>query len=326
MKTPFHALVTGGAGFIGSHLVDALVHRGCTVTVLDNLSSGRKENLAGVAHRIRFMEGDIREMDDIERAVTGCDVVFHEAALVSVPQTVEDPLGSTMVNDVGTLQVLEASRRSGVRRVVLASSSAVYGDDPRVPKEEGMSMVPLSPYAAQKAMGEYHARVYQRLYGVETVCLRYFNVYGPRQDPSSPYSGVISIFLTRAGAGRSAVIYGDGRQYRDFVFVADVVAANLLAVAVPEAAGRCLNVGTGSHVRIDRLWEMVCDLNGVGLPASHDEARPGDIVESVADITQARRVLGYEPAFSFEEGLRRTWEWYTRGAADDSATAGWGPG
>jgi UDP-glucose 4-epimerase len=297
--------------------VDALVLRGSTVTVLDNLSSGRKENLAGVIHRIRFIEGDIRDMGDLERASAGCEVVFHEAAVVSVPQTVEDPLGSTMVNDLGTLHVLETARRSGVRRVVLASSSAVYGDEPQVPKEEGMSMAPTSPYAAQKAMGEYHARVYQRLYGLETVCLRYFNVYGPRQDPSSPYSGVISIFLTRAGSGRPAVIYGDGSQYRDFVFVADVVAANLLAAAVPTAAGRCLNVGTGSHVRIDRLWEMVCALNGVDLPPSHDPPRAGDIVESVADIAQARRVLGYEPAFPFPEGLRRTWEWYKRGGGGD---------
>ena len=223
------ALVTGGAGFIGSHLVDALLSDGCQVVVLDNLSTGRLSNLEHVIDKISFHKGDIRDRETLANAVKDCEVVFHQAAMVSVPRTVEDPLGSAMINEIGTLLVLEAARKHHVKRVVLASSSAVYGDDPDLPKMEKMVVKPLSPYAVQKLTGEYYANIYYDLYGLETSCLRYFNVYGPRQDPSSPYSGVISIFMSRALSQKSPVIYGDGNQYRDFIFVNDVVRANLLA-------------------------------------------------------------------------------------------------
>jgi len=225
-------LVTGGAGFIGSHLVDALVSSGCKVTVLDDLSTGRLSNIEHLKDNITFYKGDIRDRETLDTAVKDCDVVFHQAAMVSVPQTVGDPVGSAMVNEMGTLSVLESSRKHNVKRVVLASSSAVYGDDPQLPKRETMVSKPLSPYAVQKLTGEYYARLYNDLYGLETVCLRYFNVYGPKQDPMSPYSGVISIFMSRAVSKEAPVIYGDGKQYRDFIFVNDVVSANLLAAGV----------------------------------------------------------------------------------------------
>ena len=229
------ALVTGGAGFIGSHLTETLAHQGCGVTVLDNLASGHAANLAAVAGRVRFVQGDIRNPADLESATAGCEVVFHLAAVVSVPRTTEDPLGSAAVNETGSLQVLEAARRAGARRVVFASSSAVYGDDPVLPKREDMAPRPLTPYAVQKLAVEYHQKVYTSLYGLEAVSLRFFNVYGPRQDPASPYSGVISIFMTRALSGTAPVIYGDGLQTRDFVFVGDVVQALVSAATV---AGR----------------------------------------------------------------------------------------
>ena len=237
-------------------------------------------------------------------------MIFHQAAVVSVPQTVEDPVGSARVNDIGTLNVLEAARRNSVGRVVLASSCAVYGDDPRLPKEETLPPKPQSPYAVQKLTGEYNARLYYELYGVETVCLRYFNVYGPRQDPSSPYSGVISIFMTKAVNQQAPVIYGDGKQYRDFIYVKDVVRANVLAATACREFGGVFNIGTGKTVSINGLWEKVCHLNGSSLIANHQPARPGDIQESVANIDQARSVLGFTPEFEFADGLAKTFAWY----------------
>jgi len=254
----FRALVTGGAGFIGSHLVEALLDNGWQVTVIDNLASGSLANLNHVRHQISFFQHDIRDQEMLLEAVESWDVIFHQAAVVSVPETVERPVESALVNDIGTLLVLDAARRKSVRRVVLASSCAVYGDDPQLPKHEALVPKPCSPYAVQKLTGEFHARLYFELYGLETVCLRYFNVFGPRQDPSSPYSGVISIFLTKALQGEQAVIYGDGNQSRDFVFVKDVVKANLLAASSRHAAGSVLNVGTGRAVRIKHLWESIC--------------------------------------------------------------------
>jgi UDP-glucose 4-epimerase len=304
------ALVTGGAGFIGSHLVDALLDHGVSVAVLDNLTSGREENLAPVRDRIDFRKGDIRDADALADACQGRDVVFHEAAVVSVPQTVEDPVGSALVNDIGTLQVLEAARKSGVRRVVLASSSAVYGDDPTLPKREDMAPLPKSPYAVQKLTGEFHAALYQELYGLETVCLRYFNVYGPRQDPSSPYSGVISIFMDKAFAGEAPKVHGDGEQSRDFVFVADVVRANLLAASVEAAAGGRFNVGVGDAVTINQLWGHVARMSGLDLSPEYGPPRPGDIRHSRSAIERARGILGFEPAAAFEDGLARTLEWH----------------
>ncbi len=304
------ALVTGGAGFIGSHLTQALCERGCRVVVLDNFSSGNRSNLVGFDDDIEIVEGDIRDLSLLESAADGCEAVFHQAAVVSVPQTVEDPVGSALVNETGTLHVLEAARRAGAARVVIASSSAVYGDDPHVPKRESMPVRPMSPYAVHKAVGEQHADVYHRLYGLETVSLRYFNVYGPRQDPGSPYSGVISIFLSRAAAGLRPVIFGDGKQYRDFIYVSDVVKANLLAAATTAAAGGRFNIGTGTITRIRELWDRIAELAGTGLEPEHQAPRAGDIVASVADIDRARSVLGFSPRTTFSAGLRKTWQWF----------------
>lgn len=309
------ALVTGGGGFIGSHLVDALLAQGARVTVLDDFSTGRRANLAHAADRIRLVTGDIRDAPLLADAMAGCRAVFHLAAVVSVPQTVADPLGSDSVNDAGTLQVLETARHQGVGRVVLSSSCAVYGDTPALPKHEALLPRPQTPYAVQKLAGEHYARVYHELYGLETVALRYFNVYGPRQDPSSPYSGVISIFMDRAVEGRVPEIHGDGRQYRDFVYVADVVAANLRAATAAGAPGGCFNIGTGRFVRIAELWAHVVALAGRDLAPRFGPARGGDIRESVADITRAAEILGFAPQTDIAEGLARTFDWYRQSGA-----------
>jgi len=303
-------LVTGGAGFIGSHLVDALVEQGCAVNVLDDLSSGNFANIAHHRKSIDFQQGDIRDLDTLRRMAAGCDVIFHQAAVVSVPQTVADPVGSAAVNDTGTLMVLEAARQASVKRVVLASSCAVYGDDPEIPKHEQMQVKPQSPYAVQKFTNELYAKLYAELYGLATVCLRYFNVFGPRQDPSSPYSGVISIFMTRAAASMRPVIYGDGSQYRDFVFVKDVVQANLKAAAADQVDGEVLNVGTGRFIRIQDLWRRTAAMAGVDLAPEYAPQRKGDILESVADIRKASHRLGFKPVYAFADGLRITYDWY----------------
>lgn len=305
-------LITGGAGFIGSHLVDALVGQGRQVTVLDNLSTGHLSNLAHVKDRITFIEADIRDAEAVRAAAAGCDLIFHEAAVVSVPHTVQAPVASAMVNDIGTLTVLDAAREKKVRRVVLASSCAVYGDDPTLPKTEAMVPKPLSPYAVQKLGNEYYARVYQDLYGLETVCLRYFNVFGPRQDPSSPYSGVISIFLTRAAEKKQPVIYGGGGQSRDFIFVKDVVKANLLAASTPGVGGNVYNIGTGRAVTVNHLWDRICKLEDLKMDAVHQPARPGDIRHSLADITRAKAALGFSPEYGFDDGLAMTTRWYKK--------------
>ena len=303
-------LVTGGAGFIGSNLTESLIGDGVQVRVLDNLSTGFMENLEPFLGDIEFKQGDVRDLDTLREVMVGVEVVFHQAAVVSVPKSVEDPIEAAMVNDLGTLHVLEAARRAGVRRVVFASSCAVYGDLPQLPKRENMETKPLNPYAASKLHGETYAYLYSDLYGLETVCLRYFNVYGPKQDPTSPYSGVISIFLDRAVKGELPTIFGDGEQFRDFVYVADVVEANLLAAYRDNIAGDVINVGTGSAVTVNNLWEKISQLAGVEGEPERAEERPGDIRESVADITRARELLAHEPHYSFEEGLELTWEWY----------------
>jgi UDP-glucose 4-epimerase len=296
--------------------VDALVAAKCDVTVLDNLSTGHLSNLAHLKNRITFIEADIRDSATVMKASAGCDVIFHEAAVVSVPQTVQDPVASAMVNDIGTLTVLEAARKHRVKRTVLASSCAVYGDDPALPKVESMPAKPMSPYAVQKRTGELNARLYHELYGVETVSLRYFNVYGPRQDPSSPYSGVISIFLTRAAEKKTPMIYGDGVQSRDFVFVKDVVRANLLSAFAKGASGACFNVGTGHSIQVNQLWNSICRLSGIQIDAEHAPQRPGDIRDSLADITLAGEVLGFSPEYDFEKGLQLTFEWYNNSAPE----------
>jgi len=307
------ALVTGGAGFIGSHLTDALVESGCRVTVLDNLSTGHRSNIEHLGDRIDFVHGDIRDAALLDRVIDGCEVAFHQAAVVSVTQSVEDPPHSCEVNDLGTVRVLDACRRAGVRRVVMASSSAVYGDDPRLPKTEDMAPMPLSPYAVQKLTGEFYASVFGQLYGLETVCLRYFNVFGPRQDPSSPYSGVISIFMTKAAAGQAPTIYGDGGQTRDFVYVKDVVRANLAAAGKAEAAGKVFNVGRGESIRIRELWDLIGEIAGNDLQPAFAPPRPGDIRDSVSDIGAIRRELAFAPEVDLRRGLEKTLAWVRSG-------------
>ena len=292
--------------------MDILLKNRVRVTVLDNLSTGHRSNLEQALSKIYFIEGDIRHRATVEAAVDGCDVIFHQAAVVSVPQTVDDPVGSSSVNTSGTLTILDVARTQGVARVVLASSCAVYGDDPIQPKHEDIPPQPKSPYALQKLIGEMHARLYYELYGLESICLRYFNVYGPRQDPSSPYSGVISIFMDRAVEKSKPVVYGDGRQSRDFIYVEDVVGANLLAAASNSADGRAINVGTGHSITIRRLWEMISGFSNVNLSPDYEKTRPGDIQTSLADIRRARRDLGCEPAHNFKNGLESTYDWYNK--------------
>jgi len=300
------ALVTGGAGFIGSHIVDELLARGVKVAVIDNLSTGNRRNLAHVWERISFYDGDIRDQKILTKAVQGSEVVFHLAAVVSVTQTVEQPIDSAMVNDFGTLSILEAARQFDVKKVVISSSCAVYGDSPQSPKIETMTPLPLSPYAVQKLTGELNAKVYNDLYGLKTVCLRYFNVYGPRQDPSSPYSGVISIFMSKAVSQAAPVIYGDGNQYRDFIFVKDVVRANLLTAHDDNASGKVFNIGSAKRTTINQLWEMICTITASKIKPEYQPARSGDIRESLADIEHVKLILGFAPEYSFEQGLEIT--------------------
>lgn len=318
MKVEFSkALVTGGAGFIGSHLVEALASVGTRVVVLDNLSNGALSNLDSVKDRIEFHQNDIRQLEILANVAQGCDVIFHLAAVVAVQQTIDDPVESAMVNDIGTINVLEAARRNNVRRFVLASSCAVYGDDPRLPKEETMTPVPTSPYAVHKLTAEHHARVYSKLFGLKAASLRFFNVFGPRQDPSSPYSGVISIFMTRAISNQKPVIYGDGNQSRDFVFVKDVVKALMLAAGLQNSAGSVLNIGTGHNVTINQLWDLIASLAGRQLPPEYAPARAGDILHSVARIDLAQSLLDFKPDFSLERGLAATLEWYRGQMTED---------
>jgi len=306
------ALVTGGAGFIGSHIVDELLARGVKVAVIDNLSTGNQQNLAHVRERISFFQGDIRDQNILTKAVQGSEVIFHQAAVVSVTQTVEQPIDSAMVNDIGTLSILEAAHQFGVKKVVIASSCAVYGDSPQLPKIETMTPLPLSPYAVQKLTGELNAKVYNDLYGLKTVCLRYFNVYGPRQDPSSPYSGVISIFMSKAASQTAPVIYGDGNQYRDFIFVKDVVHANLSAAYNDNASGKVFNIGSAKYTTINQLWKMIGAMAALKIEPEYHPARIGDIRESLADIERAQSILGFAPEYSFEQGLEITLQHETK--------------
>jgi UDP-glucose 4-epimerase len=305
-----NVLITGGAGFIGSHITETLVARGCDVTVMDNLASGHIKNIEGLSDQVNFIEGDIRDEALLSRVTKGCDVIFHQAAVVSVTQTVAEPVSSTDVNDMGTLKVLDAARQNSVKRVVLASSSAVYGDDPQLPKVETMTPKPLSPYAVQKLTNEFYANLYFKLYGIETVCLRYFNVYGPRQDPSSPYSGVISIFMKKAADASVPTVYGNGEQTRDFVFVKDVVQANILAATSGDTPGKVFNVGTGITLSIKDLWYDISGLNGYEAHPEYAPARPGDIVHSLASIQEATDRMGFQPSVPLNDGLSQTFNWY----------------
>jgi UDP-glucose 4-epimerase len=297
-------LVTGGAGFIGSHLAERLVRDHHEVRIVDNLFSGHRENLEGFSDKVELVLGDIRDAALLERVCEGCDLVYHEAAVVSVPYSVEHPQETHDVNIQGTLNVLQAARARKVKRVVFACSAAVYGEEPGLPKVETMAPAPIAPYGLEKIAGEYYLGIFHRLYGVEGVSLRYFNVFGPRQDPGSPYSGVISIFVDRVLAGETPTVLGDGEQCRDFVFVENVVEANLLAGTVPEAAGRCYNIGCGQRTTLNDLLRILGRLSGQTVTPRHGPPRPGDIRESLADISRARAELGYEPRVGVEEGLR----------------------
>jgi UDP-glucose 4-epimerase len=303
-------LVTGGAGFIGSHLVDELVRRGVQVRVLDNFSTGRRENVAPVIDQIELIEGDIRDADTVHRAVQGVDYVLHQAALPSVPRSVADPLTTHAVNATGTLNVLLAAREANVKRVVYASSSSVYGDNPALPKREEMPTHPLSPYAVSKLAGENYCRAFYQVYGLPAVVLRYFNVFGPRQDPASPYAAVIPKFIAALLRGESPTIYGDGTKSRDFTYVANVVQANLLACEKDEAIGQVLNVACGERHTLFDLYSELVELTGKALPPVFAPARPGEVKHSLAAIEQAAQVLGYAPQVEWHEGLRRTVEWY----------------
>jgi nucleoside-diphosphate-sugar epimerase len=302
-------LVTGGAGFIGSHLVDELVRRGERVRVVDNLSTGALANLETL-DRVEFIEGDLGDIDVARRAVAGVDVVLHQAAIPSVPRSVEDPLTSHRANVDASLTLLLAARDAKVKRVVYAGSSSAYGDTPVLPKVETMPTAPLSPYALQKLVGEQYCGLFTRLYGLETVTIRYFNVFGPRQDPSSPYSGVISLFVSALCAGRRPTIYGDGEQSRDFTYVSGVVDGVLRAAHAPGISGEVINVATGGAVTINQLFSAVRSIVGSDLEPMYAPARAGDVRESRADIAKAMRLLGYRPTVMFEEGLARTVEWY----------------
>ena len=302
-------LVTGGAGFIGSHLTEELVRRGERVRVVDSLITGKRRNLQHLAN-VDFVEGDLAELAVARSAVQDIDFVLHQAAIPSVPRSVEDPITSNRANVDATLNVLVAARDAGVKRVVYAGSSSAYGNTPTLPKREDMAAHPLSPYALQKLVGEQYMQMFTTLYGLETVTIRYFNVFGPRQDPSSPYSGVISVFAKALLENTAPTIYGDGEQTRDFTYIANVVEGVLRAVNAPGAAGAVVNVATGSRISLNRLFATMRDLTGSQVDVRYAPLRHGDVKDSQADITRARTLLGYEPLVSFEEGLARTVDWY----------------
>ena len=311
-----HFLVTGGAGFIGSHLSEELARRGHRVRVVDSLVTGKRSNLAHISG-VELIEGDLADMEVARRAAAGIEYVLHQAAIPSVPRSVADPLTSHRANVDATVNILVAARDAGVRRLVFAGSSSAYGNTATLPKREDMPASPLSPYALQKVIGEQYLQMFTRLYGLETVSIRYFNVFGPRQDPSSPYSGVISVFATALLANRPPTIYGDGEQTRDFTYVANVVDGVLRACDAPRASGEVINVATGGRISLNALFEAMRRLIGADVKPIYAEPRAGDVRDSQADISKARALLGYEPIVPFEEGLERTVEWYRSGSAPD---------
>jgi UDP-N-acetylglucosamine/UDP-N-acetylgalactosamine 4-epimerase len=304
-------LVTGGAGFIGSNIVDELLRRGHNVTVLDDFSSGKEENLSQALAKIRLIRGDICDLEAAREACEGADYVLHLAARTSVPRSVKDPLETNHVNIDGTLNILVAARDARVRRVVYAASSAAYGETPTLPKTETMPADPISPYGVTKFVGEMYAQVFGRAYGLENVSIRYFNVFGPRQDPSSQYSGVLSRFILALLEGSAPVVYGDGEQSRDFTYVENVVDVSLRACEAPGVSGKVFNGGTGVRISLNDVLRLLGQIMGASVRAKYDPPRAGDILHSQADISLAAKFLGYSPRVGFEEGLRRTWKWYS---------------
>ncbi len=303
-------LVTGGAGFIGSHLVEALAKQGQDVRVLDNFLTGKRENIAPFLEKIDLLEGDIRDLETCKQAVKGVDFVLHQAALPSVPRSLEDPILTNEINIRGTLNLLLASRDAGVKKFVFASSSSVYGDDAVLPKREGMEGVPLSPYAVTKLVGEKYCQVFSRVFDLPTLSLRYFNIFGPRQDPHSQYAAVIPLFITKMMKGERPIIYGDGEQSRDFTYVANVVQANMLANQAGEISGEVINLACGEKTTVNQLFESIKQILHKDISPIHEDFRPGDIRHSFADITKAQKLLKYEPKISFDEGLQETILWY----------------
>ena len=312
-------LVTGGAGFIGSNTVDELVRRGHGVVVLDDLSSGKEENLADVRTKITFMKGSITDVETVQKAMHQAEYVIHLAARTSVPRSVKDPIDTNRINVEGTLNVLVAARDNRVKRVVFAASSSAYGETPTLPKKESMQPLPISPYGVSKYVGELYAQAFGRCYGLENVCLRYFNIFGPRQDPDSPYSGVLSRFTNAFLQDEPPVVFGDGEQSRDFTYVDNAVQANVLACEAPAASGYVFNIGTGDRYTLNETLEILRRLSGKRVQAKYEPPREGDIRDSQADITAARDVLGYDPAVRFEEGLEKTYEWYREASAKGAA-------
>jgi UDP-glucose 4-epimerase len=313
-KTMALYLITGVAGFIGSSLARAVLERGGRVCGLDNLSTGKRENIAEILTQIDFRETDLLDLDAMKKACAGVDYVLHQAAIPSVPKSVLDPLTSNRANLDGTVNLLLAARDAKVKRVVYAASSSAYGDTPTLPKHERMTPDPISPYAVAKLASEHYMISFYRCYGLETVALRYFNIFGPRQDPSSPYSGVLAKFITQMLRGEQPMIFGDGEQSRDFTYIDNTVEANLLACTAPaeRAAGQMFNVATGSRVTLNQTFELLQGLTGYLGPVAYGPERGGDIKHSLADVSKAEAALGYKPKVNFEEGLKRTVEWYRK--------------
>jgi nucleoside-diphosphate-sugar epimerase len=305
-------VVTGGGGFIGSHIVENLVRQRNTVKVIDDFSTGKRGNVEAFKNDVEIIEADLAETKNLTQFLKGTDYVIHQAAIPSVPKSILDPLKSHNANVNGTLNLLLACRDAGVKRVVYASSSSLYGDSPTLPKHESMMPNPLSPYGAQKLFAEMYCQVFTKAYGLETVSLRYFNVFGPRQDSTSQYSGVLALFIPAVLQGRRPTIYGDGLQSRDFTYVQNVVEANLLACKVPGIGGQVFNVACGDRITVNSMLHQINKIVGVDISPVYAEPRSGDIKHSQADITRAREHLGYEPKVSFEEGLRATVEWYRK--------------
>ncbi|GAF79155.1 unnamed protein product [marine sediment metagenome] len=303
-------LVTGGAGFIGSHISEELVKRDHEVRVLDNFLTGKKENIASLLDKIEFIEGDIKDFETCQHALEGVDFVLHQAALPSVPRSIKDPLTTNENNIRGTLNVLLASREAKVKKVVIASSSSVYGDDTHLPKIESRQGNPLSPYALSKLVGEHYCRIFSQIYGLPTVFLRYFNIFGPRQDPFSQYAAVIPNFITKMLKGEKPIIFGDGEQSRDFTFVSNVVEANILASKAQDVSGEAFNIACGERTTVNSLVNTINEVLNKNIDPVHDEPRPGDVKNSYAEISKARKMLKYEPLVPFNEGLKKTINWY----------------